>query len=59
MVDAVFVVLDVAVEHSRVRLQSDLVGELGGFEPLVAVNLMVADDVAYAVGKNFSAAAGE
>ncbi len=57
MVDAVFVVLDVTVEHGRVRLQSDLVSQPGGFEPLAAINLVVADDVAHAIGKNFGAAA--
>ena len=59
MIDAVFVVFDVAVEHGRIRLQPDLVRQLGGFEPLVAVDLVVADDVAHAVGKNFRAAAGQ
>ena len=59
MVDAVLVVLDVAVEHGRVRLQADLVRELRGFEPLIAINLVIADDVAHAVGENLRAAAGE
>ena len=59
VVDAVFVVFDVAVEHGRVRFQSDLVGESGGVEPLIAVDLVVADDVAHAVGEYFCAAAGE
>ncbi len=57
MVDAVFVVLNVAVEHGRVRLQSDLVGEFRRFEPLIAIDFVVADDVAHAVGENFGAAA--
>ena len=34
-------------------------GQLGGFEPLVAVDFVVADDVAHAVGENFGAAAGQ
>ena len=56
VIDAVFVVLDVAVEHSRVGLQTDLVGELRGFKPLVAINFVIADDVANPVGENLSAA---
>ena len=57
MIDAVFVVLDVAVEHGGVRLQADLVGSARGLQPLVAVNLVIADDVAHAVGENLRAAA--
>ena len=59
VIDAVFVVFDVAVEHGRVGVQSDLVGESRSVEPLVAVDLVVADDVAHAVGENLGAAAGQ
>ena len=59
VVDAVFVVLDVAVEHGGVRLEADLVRGARGVEPLVAVNLVIADDVADAVGKDLGAAAGQ
>jgi hypothetical protein len=34
VVDAVLVVLDVAVEHGRVRLEAELVGQARGVEPL-------------------------
>ena len=59
VIDAVFVVFDVAIEHGRVGFQTDLVGELRGLEPLVAVDFVIADDVADAVGENLGAAAGQ
>src|ERR1700739_3970676 len=59
MIDAVLVIFDVPVEHGRIRLQADLVGEPGGIEPLVAVDLVVTNDVTDAVSENFSAAAGK
>ena len=59
VVDPVFVVFDVAVEHGGIRLQPDLVRQLRRIQPLVAVDLVVADDVAHAVGKNLRAAAGQ
>src|SRR5207245_1948081 len=42
-----------------VGLEPDLVGELRGFQPLAAVDFVIADDVAHAVGENLRAAAGE
>ena len=59
MVHAIFVVLHMAVKHGRVRLQSDLMRQLGSFEPLAAVDLVIADDVANAIGEDFSPPAGE
>src|ERR1019366_4060547 len=57
VVDAVFVVFDVAVKHGGVRFEPDLVGEARGIEPLIAVNLVIADNVPHTVGKNFAATA--
>ena len=48
MIDAVFVVLNVAVEHGRIRLEAQLVRRARGFEPFLAVDLVVADDGAHA-----------
>ena len=59
MIDAVFIVLDVAVEHGRVGLQTDLVGELGGIQPLVSIDLVIANDVADAVGEDLSSPSGQ
>ena len=59
VVDAVFVVFDVAVQHGGVRFEADLVRGARGVEPLVAVDLVIADDVADAVGEDFSAPAGQ
>src|SRR6267378_2118713 len=48
-----------AVKHRRVRLQTNLVGHAGGIEPLVAVDLVVANDVTHAVSKNLCTPAGK
>ncbi len=58
MVDAIGIVLNVAVEHGRIGLETQLVGRARGFEPLLAVNLVVANDGADAGGKDLRAAAG-
>ena len=57
VVDAVFLVLDVAVEHGRVGPHARVVHHLRRLEPLAAVNLMVTDDVANAVREDLRAAA--
>ena len=59
MVDAVFVILNVAIEHGRVGLQTDLVRQLRSFQPLTAVNLVIANDMPHTVGEDFSPATGE
>ena len=56
MIHPVFVILHVAVEHGRVRLQPDLVGQPCRVEPLIAIDFVVTDDVANAVRKYFSPA---
>src|SRR5262249_1095190 len=55
MVPPFFIIFDVAVEHGGIRLQADLMRQARGFEPLVSVDLVVADDVADAVGEDFGA----
>ena len=57
VIDTILIILHVAVEHGRVRAQSQLVGDARRVQPFAAVNLVVADDVANAVGKNLSPAA--
>jgi hypothetical protein len=52
MVDAVLIVLDVPVQHGCVGTQPKLVGGARCLQPLVAVDLVVADDVAHAIGEN-------
>src|SRR5712671_137491 len=54
VIDAVFVILDVAVEHGCVGFQSYLMSQSGGVEPLIAIDFVVADDVSNPVGKYFS-----
>ena len=51
VVDAVLVVLHVAVEHRRVGAQPDAVRRTRRLQPLRPVDLVVADDVPHAVGK--------
>ena len=46
MIDAVFFVFHVAVEHGGIRVQAYLVRGAGGIEPLIAVDFVIADDVA-------------
>ena len=58
MIDAVLVVLDVAVEHGGIRLQPDFVGSARDLEPVVAVDFVIADDMPDAIGENLSSAAG-
>ena len=55
VVDPVFIVFDVTVKHCRVRLQADFVRGARDLQPLAAVDLVVADDVADAVGEDFRA----
>src|SRR5215469_559047 len=55
MVNPVFIIFDVAIEHGGIRFQTDLMRQTRGFEPLVSVDLVVADDVADAVGEDFGA----
>ena len=59
MIHAIFVVFDVPVEHGRIRLEPNLVRQLGGFQPLAAVNFVVADHMAHAIGKNLRPAPGQ
>ena len=59
MVGAVLIVLDVAVEHGAVGAQAQLVRLAGGFQPLVAIDLVVADDAADALVEDLGAAAGQ
>jgi hypothetical protein len=58
MVDAIFVVLNVAVEHRRIGFQTNLVRSLRRVEPLIAIDLVIADNVPHPVCKYFCAAAG-
>ncbi len=57
MIDAVLVVFDVSVEHRRIRFQPDLVGQPRRIQPLIAINLVIADDVPHPIGKNLRPAA--
>src|ERR1019366_2907037 len=58
MIDAIFIVLDVAVEHGGVGLQADFMRRAGQLEPVVTIDLVIANDVPDAVGKNLGAATG-
>ena len=59
VIDAVLIVLHMAVEHRSVRSESDLMRQPRGVQPLIAVDLVVTNNVAHAVGKNLSPAAGQ
>ena len=53
MVDAIFVVLHVAVKHGGVGFQPDLVSQFRSLQPLVAIDLVITDDMAHALSENF------
>src|SRR6516165_1265207 len=57
MIDTVFVALDVAVKHGGVRLQPDFVRGARDSKPIVAVDLVVADDVPHTIRENLRSAA--
>ena len=59
VVGAVLVVLDVAVEHGAVGAQAQLVRRARGLDPLVAVDLVIADDAPHALVEDLGAAAGQ
>ena len=59
MVHALFFRFDVAVEHGGIGGQAYFVSFLGGVEPHLAANFVVADDAAHARVEDFGAAAGE
>src|SRR3954471_9824582 len=59
VINTVFVILDVTVEHGRVRTEPELVSHARRIEPLLTVQLVVTDDSTHAVGKYFCAAAGK
>ncbi len=44
MVGQIFARFQMTVEHSAIALQSDLVSDLGGLQPFVAVNFVIAND---------------
>src|SRR6185503_1772795 len=56
MIDTVFIVLDVTVQHRCIRFESKFVRETCGVQPFVAVNLVIANDGANARGEDFCAA---
>src|ERR1039458_4198276 len=58
MIDSVRIVLNVAVQHRRIRLETKLMRGASGFKPFLAVDLVIADDGAHAGGKDLCAAAG-
>src|SRR5713101_5017096 len=59
VVDAVFVVFYVSVEHGGVGFQPNLMGRARSVQPLIAINLVVADDVTHTISKNLGASTGE
>ena len=59
VVHAVAVVLEVAVEHGAIGTQAQLVRRAGGFQPLVAVDLVVANDAPHPLVENLRAASGQ
>ena len=59
MVNAVFIALDVTIEHSGVRFEPDLVSRTCSLQPLVTVNLVIANYMPNAVIEYFRPATGQ
>ena len=59
VIDALFVRLDVAVEHRHVRLHPEAVRRAVNRQPPVRVRLVVADLLPHALGEHLRAAAGQ
>ena len=57
VVNAILIILDVTVKHGGIRLQPDLMRQACRVQPLIAINLVVADDMPHAIGKDLGAAA--
>src|SRR5579872_5261679 len=59
MVCPVFFVLNVAVQHGRIGFQADLVRRACSLQPLLAINLVIADHPPHALFENLPAAPGK
>src|SRR5581483_6118578 len=59
VIDAIFLILDVAVQHGAIGFQPELVRGAGYFQPLVSVDLVIANNTPYAVMENLRAASRE
>src|ERR1700730_4806402 len=59
MIDALFFRFDVAVKHRSVGAQADFMRRARDVEPLLAADLVVADNFPHPRMKNFGAAAGQ
>ena len=57
VIHTVFIVLDMPIEHRRIRSQASFVQQSRRIEPFAAVDLVVADDVTHAVGEDLRPAA--
>ncbi len=57
VVHAVLIVLDMAVQHRRIRPQPSLVHQPRRLQPLAAIDLVVADNMPHAVRKDLRSAA--
>ncbi len=59
VIDAVFFVFNVPVEHGAVGMEPQLMRRARDVQPLLAGDFVIADDAADAFGENFRAAAGQ
>src|SRR5581483_2073251 len=59
MIHPIFLVLDVPVEHRAVRFQSEFMRDARSLDPLIAIDLVIANHAADALVEDFGAAAGK
>src|ERR1700751_2213022 len=57
VIGQIFGGLEMAVEHCAIALEPDLMCGSSGLQPFVAIDLVIANNAAYALGENFGAAA--
>src|SRR6267378_2942365 len=57
VIDSILIVLDVSIEHGGIGFEADLMSQPRRVEPLVAINLVIANDVPHAVGENLGSPA--
>ena len=59
MVGAIFLVFDVAIQHGCIGFQANVVGGAGSFQPLFAINFVVANHAPDALVENLGSASGQ
>src|SRR5205809_2028909 len=57
VVGPIFLIFDMAVEHGGIRFKTKIVGRAGRLQPLVAIDLVIANHAAHALIENLGSTA--